>query len=353
MIALTWLRGLIRRPGRLVVVTLGVALAVAMLATLGGFLGTSKATMTRRSVSSVAVDWQIQASTGVDPGAVARTVAADPRVRATQVVGFADSPGFTATSNGTTQSTGAGVVLGIPDAYRATFPAEIRTLVGPTRGVLVTQQTAANLHAAPGDTITIARAGLAPVTVKVDGIVDLPQANSLFQKVGAPPGAQPQAPPDNIVLLPDRVWHQAFDPVAMLRPDQVRTQIHARLDHHLPTDPSAAFNTVSGQARNLEVKLAGSGLVGDNLAAALDAARGDALYSQALFLFLGLPGALLAGLVTATFAASGAPRRRADQALLRTRGATVRLITGLALLETAIVGLAAGALGIGIALLAS
>jgi putative ABC transport system permease protein len=38
---------------------------------------------------------------------------------------------------------------------------------------------------------------------------------------------------------------------------------------------------------------------------------------------------------------------------LRTRGATVRLITGLALLETAIVGLAAGALGIGIALLAS
>jgi len=353
VLALIWLRGLLRRPGRLVVVTMGIALAVAMLATLGGFLGTSKATMTRRSISSVAVDWQVEAATGADPAAVARTVAADARVVATQNVGFADTPGFTATVNGTTQTTGAGVVLGLPDSYRSTFPGEIRSLIGPARGVLLTQQTATNLHVGPGDTISIARAGLAPVAAKVDGVVELPQANSLFQKVGAPPSAQPSAPPDNVVLLPDRAWHQAFEPLATIRPDQVRTQIHTRLDHRLPGDPSAAFNAVSGQARNLEVRLAGSGLVGDNLAAALDAARGDALYSQALFLFLGLPGAVLAGLITATFAASGAPRRRAEQALLRTRGATIRTITRLALLETAIAGLTAGIIGIGIALVAS
>jgi putative ABC transport system permease protein len=352
VLAVTWLRGLLRRPGRLAIVTLGVALAVAMLATLGSFLGASKATMTRRSVDSVAVDWQVEASTGADPTTVARSVAADARVTATQAVGFADTPSLTATVDGTTQTTGAGLVLGVPDAYRSTFPGQIRSLLGPMTGVLVTQQTAANLHVAPGDLVAIGRAGLDPVTVRVDGIVDLPQANSLFQKVGAPSGAQPQAPPDNVVLLPTPVWHQLFDPLATIRPDQVRTQIHARLDHHLPNDPGAAFNSVSGEARNLEVKLAGAGLVGDNLASALDAARGDALYSQALFLFLGLPGAVLAGLVTATFAASGAPRRRADQALLRTRGATVRTITRLAILESALVGFAAGVLGIGIALLA-
>ena len=66
------------------------------------------------------------------------------------------------------------------------FPAEIRTLVGADTGVLLAQQTAANLHAAPGDTITIGRAGLPPARAVVAGVVDLPQANSLFQTVGAP-----------------------------------------------------------------------------------------------------------------------------------------------------------------------
>ena len=353
MLGVTWMRGLIRRPGRLTTVTLGVALAVAMLATLGGFLGRSKATMTQRSIGTVAVDWQVETAAGADPTTVANAVAGDARVHATETVNFGATTGFGATTSGTVQSTGAGVVLGLPASYRATFPGEVRTLLGPTNGVLLAQQTAANLHAGLGDTITIGRTGLEPVTVRVDGVVDLPQADSLFQKVGLPAGAQPQAPPDNVLLLPESLWHRFFDPLAASRPDQVHTQIHARLDHRLPSDPAAAFTTVTGEARNLEVRLAGAGTVGDNLGAALDAARGDALYAQALFLFLGLPGAVLAGLLTATFAASGAQRRRADQALLRTRGATLRTITALALLETAIVGVAAGVIGIGAAMVAS
>jgi len=39
--------------------------------------------------------------------------------------------------------------------------------------VLLFQQTAANLAAQPGDTISIGRACLDPVTVTVDGIVDI------------------------------------------------------------------------------------------------------------------------------------------------------------------------------------
>ena len=33
-------------------------------------------------------------------------------------------------------------------------------------------------------------------------MVDLPQADTLFQKVGAPAQSQPTAPPDNVLLLP-------------------------------------------------------------------------------------------------------------------------------------------------------
>jgi len=110
--------------------------------------------------------------------------------------------------------------------------------------------------------------------------------------------------------------------------------------------PGAAFSQVSGAARNLETRLAGAGLVGDNLGTALDKAREDALYAQLLFLFLGVPGAVLAALVTASIAAAGADRRRRDAALLRTRGASTQRLVRLALAEAALAGVVGIAVGL-------
>ena len=348
MLGLTWIRALIaRRPARIVATATGVAIAVALLASIGAFLAGSKTTMTRRAVQNVAVDWQVEAQPGADTSSVARTVRATALASAT--VEFAQTTGLQATVNGATQTTGPGLVLGLPDSYRATFPGVIRDLVGAHRGVLIAQQTAANLHVAPGDSITVGRAGLAPAVLRVDGVVELPTADSLFQKVGAPVGAQPQAPPDNVLLVPTATWHRTFDPLTAVRADQIRTQVHVRLAHTLPGDPAAAYTQVSGAARNLEVKLAGSGLVGDNLGATLSAARKDALYAQVLFLFLGLPGAVLAGLLTGAVASAGTDRRRREQALLRTRGATTRTLVRLALLEALVVGGLGAAVGLGAA----
>ena len=347
MLTLTWLRGLLaRRRGRIVAASCGVAIAVALFASLGSFLWTSKATMTARAVADVAVDWQVLVSADADPATALATVKASQGVRRAAPVGFSATSGFEATTNGSTQTTGPGVVLGLPPSYRAAFPGELRQLTGASHGVLLAQQTAANLHAAPGDTVTLGRAGLPPVTVRVDGIVDLPLADSLFQSVGAPAGAQPQAPPDNVALVPIDQWHTVFDPLATVRPDLVRTQIHVRLSHALPQDPAAAFSAVASRARNLEVRLAGSGLVGDNLGATLDAARSDALYAQILFLFLGLPGAVLSGLLTATVSSVGVARSGREQALLRARGATRRQLIRLGGAEAAAVALFGGALGL-------
>jgi len=351
VLSLTWLRGLAsRRRGRLAAAACGVAIAVALLASIGAFLSASKATMTARAAADVAVDWQVQTQTGADAGAVLDAVKRAPGVTVAAPVGFAATTGLQVTINGSTQSTGPGVVVGLPPGYRSGFSGELRDLAGSDTGVLLAQQTAANLHAAPGDTLSLGRAGLDPATLRVDGVVDLPQADSLFQTVGAPAGAQPQAPPDNVLLVPAAQWHQLFDPLAQTRPELVHNQIHARLTHHLRTDPSAAYAEVSGRARNLEVKLAGAGFVGDNLAATLGAARSDALYAQILFLFLGLPGAVLAGLLTAAVAGAGAERRRKEQALLRARGATNRQLVRLGTIEAAAVGVAGAAAGLGLAL---
>ena len=65
MIAATWLWGLIRRRGwRVAGTASGVALAVALLGSLGGFVGHAKATMTRRAVANVAMDWQVPGYNG-------------------------------------------------------------------------------------------------------------------------------------------------------------------------------------------------------------------------------------------------------------------------------------------------
>jgi len=350
MISLIWARGLLlRRPARLLGAVLGIAVAVALLASIGAFLSASKATMTRRAITQVAVDWQVEAQPGADPSKVARVVAAEPGVRQASPVSFALTTGLTATTSGTTQTTGPGVVIGIGTDYASRFPGMIRPLTGARTGALVAQQTAANLHLKPGDTVTIGRAGQPDATVTIAGVVDLPNADSLFQKVGAAVGAQPQAPPDNVLIVPAAQWHRLFGPLAAVS-GQTHTQIHVTLDHALPSDPSSAFGAVTSRAHHLEAVLAGTGLVGDNLAAALDAARADALYAQMLFLFLGLPGAVLAGLLTVAVASSGAGRRQAEQALMRARGATGRQLAGIGLAEAMLIGCLGSFVGLAVAL---
>ncbi|MFF8929579.1 FtsX-like permease family protein [Streptomyces longwoodensis] len=342
-----WAGGLARhRIGRLLAAVAGIALAVALVAALGSFLTASKATMTQRAVRSVAVDWQVEVQPGADPNAVRSLVRATGGTRAALPVGFARTTGFTATVGGSTQTTGPGVALGLPAGYRSHFPDELRTLSGSGTGVLLAQQTASNLHAAPGDTIGVRLPGAGLRRVRVDGVVDLPQADSLFQKVGAPPQSQPTAPPDNVVLLPAARF------VSLTRgATGVTTQIHVARDAKLPTDPAAAFTSVTGAAHHLEAKSAGSALVGDNLGAALDSARQDALYAQILFLFLGVPGAVLAAALTVAVASAGGERRRREQGLLRLRGLRPRQITALAGLEAALVGTVGGLAGLGLAAL--
>jgi putative ABC transport system permease protein len=346
-----WLQGLIsHRSARLLTAALGVALTVAMVVALGLFIATSAVAMTARATEAIPVDWQIQLVPGTDPNSIIDAAHQAAPVDALEQVGYADVPGFTASTGGTVQTTGAGKVVGLPPDYYAVFPAEFRPLVGSLGGVLVAQQTAANLHVTSGDTVTIQRVGLPPLDVQVSGVVDLPYADSFFQAVGVPANAAPQAPPDNVLFLPMDQWHTLFDPQAADRPDTVRTQLHVRLRRELPTDPGAAFVQVQQWTRNLEARIAGSGLVGDNLAARLDGVRSDALYARVLFLFLGLPGILLAAILTLAIAATGADRRRQEQALLRVRGAATAQILRLAALEGLVMGAVGAVLGTGLGL---
>ncbi|MFM0197954.1 FtsX-like permease family protein [Paraburkholderia strydomiana] len=347
-----WLFGLARhRGGRLAGVSGGVAVTVALVASLGAFIAQSTASMTQRASASLPVDWQVQpgpATTGglSIPQATA-AVAKAARVTKQQAVGYADVDGFEATTGESVQTTGKGKVLGLQSTYFRDFPAQVRLLLGSLDGVLIAQQTAANLHVTIGDTVSIRDPGVAAADVRIAGIVDLPNADAMFQAIGVAPGAAPQAPPDNVLLLPMDAWQRLFGAEAAAGAPGLRTQLHVALAHDLlPGDPEAAAAQVQGAARNLEARMAGNALVADNLAVRLDGVRSDALYAKVLFLFLGAPGALLGAFLTIGVVAAGSGRRRRDQALLRIRGASRAQIIKLAAVEAMCVGVGGTLVGL-------
>ena len=87
--------------------------------------------------------------------------------------------------------------------------------------------------------------------MNVDGVIDLPSADSLFQTIGVVPVLAPQAPPDNVRLLKQE-WHKIFDLQAAALPDSVHVQFHVRLTHDsLPAIPTAASTYVTRLANNL------------------------------------------------------------------------------------------------------
>src|SRR5437667_12614663 len=115
MLVVTWLGGSLRgRSGRVTGEAAGAALAVLVRASLGTFFTFSRATMTTQAVRAVPVDWQVQLSPGAPVAKAAVTVAETRGVTAALPVGYADTSGLSSRNAATVQTTGPGVVLGLP-----------------------------------------------------------------------------------------------------------------------------------------------------------------------------------------------------------------------------------------------
>lgn len=334
------LASVVRRPLDTVVAALAIALTVAFLASLGSFAASTGSRLTERAAGRVPVDWQVQQGSGADATAVARAVAAVPGVIGSRPVDYAKVAGLTATSAGGTRTTGAAYVVSLPADYATFAPSELRTLVGDTAGAVLQQQTASNLAAQPGTVVSIIGTTR---SVPVTGVVDLPNADSFFQVVGTSGAATSTAAPDNVLLVPPAAFATLVSKAAVVH------QLHVRLDHSgLPGDPAAAADEVRARANHLVSAVAGTALIGNNLEAALSAAREDALYARLLVLLLGAPGLALSAVVTGLVISLRNDRQRRDLGLLRLRGATPRraasLLGATALLD-GLLGAVLGGLG--------
>src|SRR4051812_12842715 len=102
-----WVSGLAwSRSGCLLGTIAGVALAVALLASLGTFLGTSAVSMTARAIASIPVDWQVQMLPGANPNQAEEAARNAAPILKAQRAGFADVTGLEAVPGGSAQATG-------------------------------------------------------------------------------------------------------------------------------------------------------------------------------------------------------------------------------------------------------
>ena len=362
------LRGLVRAPANSLARVLVLAAAVALLGSMLIFIGSSLRTMTQSSVRSVPLDWQGPVSSYGAAVKVATGVAKQPGVLEAAPVATAPFSGAAHKASVGEIRSSAGAILAVPPGYQAHIKT-FRFLHGALRpgSIVLDQQLAATLQAGIGDRIALTpRAGASPVSLPVSGIAVVTSPDVLFQPLNPLAGPAAAQPPANVAIMPiETVAHRLaplLPPIDTASPGSsaipgaqrgIQWQVQAQVDPQaLRGSPAAALKQATQIRNRVERSFPGQVQFVDNLADNLSTAAGDALYAETLYVMLAVPGALVA-LALAYLAALGTVERdRRDLGLLRSRGASRRDLLKLTGAESAVIGLLAGAIGTGAALLA-
>ena len=122
-----WIKGTVTaRWQYLALSAAGIVAATALIGVIGAFGISSASTMTDRALSAVPLDWQVALAAGADAKDLTARLGQAAPIRAARLVGYADATAMSATIDGTTQTTGAGQILGLPTDYAVTFPGQMR-----------------------------------------------------------------------------------------------------------------------------------------------------------------------------------------------------------------------------------
>ncbi|MGZ4257009.1 MAG: hypothetical protein ACXVRE_04520, partial [Gaiellaceae bacterium] len=361
------LRGLLRSPGRSVARVLVLAIAVALLGSMLIFIGHSLRTMTQGAVRSVPLDWQGPVPSHRAAVVVAGRVARQPGIQEATPVATAPFAGASHRAPVGLINASAGAILAVAPRYAAHIQT-IRYLHGTLKpgSIVLDQQLAATLQAGIGDTVSLTpRHGAPPVSLPVSGIAVVGAGDVLFQPLNPVSGPAPAQPPANVAILPLATFARRIAPrFASIGPATpassavpgaqrgVQWQVQAQVDpRSLRGGPASALKQATRIRNRVERSLPGQVQFVDNLGDGLSTAAGDALYAETLYIMLAVPGALVA-LALAYLAALGTVERdRRDLGLLRSRGASKRDLLVLTGVESAVIGVLAGGVGTGVALL--
>lgn len=263
-----------------------------------------------------------------DISELAAAIAGIDGVAAAQPVLLADLPAGALAAGG--RGTGPVRVFGFAPGYLRLDPSA-RIIAGASAPgkAMLSAEAAVALDVAPGDRVTLALPDGTTLGIEVAAVLDLTGAKALF---ASRRGADLEAfvyTPDAVVLdldvFTDRVL-PAFAAAASTRGGLLFgppiREIDIRVDRErLNADPETALAQTRDIAAAVRALSERRDFLLDNVSNTLAVAAIDAQVVKRMFVFLGLPGALLAALLAAYagLVLGGAQRR--ERATLRIRGA--------------------------------
>jgi putative ABC transport system permease protein len=283
-------------------------------------------------------------------------IRAEPKVAFAEPLSFADlAPG--ALASGAKVAPGPVRVFGFDSSYTQR-DTTIKIVTG-TQGegeALVSAEAAKSLRIGVGDTVSVTLPDGSRVAEKVSGTVDVTRARVLFgSRRGSDFESFVYVP--NAVIVGSRSFADAvvpaFERVAPARGEPLKNppvnEVEVGVRRNLL---NAAPDVALGQTRAIAAAVTRvadhQDYLIDNISNTLSVARADAAVAKRMFLFLGVPGGLLAAILAAYAGNVLAGAQRREQATLRIRGASRRhLLSMLSLRVSAIT--AAGAI-IGVSL---
>ena len=302
------------------------------------------------------------ASGPVSLAELTRRVAAVPGVARADQLSFVDvaSGSLSAASRSTT---GPLRVFGFDESYLSADPSLTLVEGRYEQGHgLLSVEAARALRVGVGDVVHLRVPGLDhPLRVPISGITDLSRARSLFYSRQGQQLEQFDYVPNSLVVgtevfgstIVPAFQVVATTPGAVLRSRPI-TEVDIRLDRSpLNADPGTALLQTRSVAEAVDAIAQGQDDLVDNISNALQVASADADTAKRLFVFLGLPGALLAAFLTAYAGGVLASALRREQALLRIRGADRRRLLRMHALRTALLAAVGSVLGVGLGLVSA
>lgn len=366
------LRDLVRNPRRTLASVSGVALAVGLFSGIAFFVDSSSSQMTSRAIAPVTIDMQAglirPLAAAPDPSApdlaaIQRSIESVNGVVAAKPFALVDLPAGRLRAGNAVINQPVKLVAFDP-TYLNAFPAV--TVPGgelKAGSALLSQSAWDGLAAAQGTVLEVTLPGApAPLQVPAAGVADFssPAANQLFASRNPDTQGETSAVPNilvldftsfrNVVLPALRADAASPSPVISTPPV---IEYHIGLSHSLLSgDPAAAVIRTQALRRTIERTAPGEIKVIDNLTDTLTAAQRDSTLAKVLFIFLGLPGVLLAAYLSRYAGGLLAQAQRRERAALRARGMQPSQLMRALAYNTAAVAILGGVVGLALGLAA-
>jgi putative ABC transport system permease protein len=287
-------------------------------------------------------------------------IAGIPGVAAADGLSFVDLPPGSLRAGGST--IGEPVRLfGFDRRYQRHYPS-IRVAAGSfgQDSALLSAEASRALGAQPGGAVQLSLPGQRkPLSVPVSGVADLSEAQPLFSSRNSSKLEDFLYLPSSAIVSP-ATFKQAVIPAfqaasatrgGILKSPPVQ-EVDVLVDRtRLHSDPAAALAQTEAIAQSINRIAPGQDYLIDNISNTLQVASDDAAVGKRMFLFLGLPGVLLAAFLAAYAGSILASAQRREQANLRLRGADRGHLRRMLLYRTLAFASLGAVLGVGLGLL--